>query len=69
MSIAGDRMYPTLQAADTDDHERPLQLLARAISFADPISGEARQFASARALASIQDVVRLTPRGVPPAHR
>ncbi|HOX68502.1 MAG TPA: pseudouridine synthase [Burkholderiaceae bacterium] len=69
MPIAGDRMYPTLQAADTDDHERPLQLLARAIGFVDPISGEARQFDSARELNSIQDVERLTPRGVPPAHR
>ena len=46
MPIVGDRMYPTLMPADTDDHDRPLQLLAQSIAFVDPISGEARQFHS-----------------------
>lgn len=51
MPIFGDRMYPTLMPADTDDHARPLQLLARSIAFVDPISGRSRQFDSAQRLA------------------
>ena len=50
MPIVGDRMYPTLLPADTDDHAQPLQLLARSISFVDPISGQMRRFESAQAL-------------------
>jgi tRNA pseudouridine32 synthase / 23S rRNA pseudouridine746 synthase len=51
MPIVGDRMYPTLLPADTDDHARPLQLLARSIAFVDPISGESRRFDSTQGLA------------------
>lgn len=51
MPIVGDRMYPTLLPADTDDHARPLQLLARSIAFADPISGQPRCFDSTQGLA------------------
>ena len=50
MPIVGDRMYPTLLPADTDDHAQPLQLLARSIAFVDPISGQMRRFESAQAL-------------------
>ena len=50
MPIVGDRMYPTLLPADTDDHARPLQLLARSMAFADPISGQSRRFDSAQDL-------------------
>ncbi len=55
MPIVGDRMYPSLMPADTDDHDQPLQLLARSISFVDPISGAARCFDSARQLV-VRDV-------------
>jgi tRNA pseudouridine32 synthase/23S rRNA pseudouridine746 synthase len=51
MPIVGDRMYPALLPADSDDHARPLQLLARSIAFADPFSGQSRRFDSARELA------------------
>lgn len=61
MPIVGDRMYPTLLAADTDDHQQPLQLVARSIGFADPISGEARCFDSSRKLALLPDVRGLKP--------
>ena len=57
--IIGDRMYPTLLPADTDDHDQPLQLLARSISFIDPISGERRCFDSSRQLALLPDLQRL----------
>lgn len=50
MPIVGDRIYPTLLPADTDDHDRPLQLLARSMAFVDPISGTARRFDSTREL-------------------
>lgn len=53
--IVGDRMYPRLwpePAADAPpDHSQPLQLLARELSFTDPVSGEARRFVSRRQLA------------------
>ena len=53
--IVGDRMYPRLwpePAADAaPDYTWPLQLLARELSFTDPLSGAARRFASARQLA------------------
>ena len=59
MPIAGDRMYPTLLPADTDDHATPLQLLARSIAFVDPVSGERRCFDSSRQLALLPDLQRL----------
>ena len=61
MPIFGDRMYPTLLPVDTDDHERPLQLLARSIAFVDPVSGEQRCFSSARALAPPHPTTDLSP--------
>ncbi len=51
--IAGDRFYPTvLHTADSDQHnfERPLQLLARQLTFLDPLTGEQRRFESQRRL-------------------
>ena len=53
MPITGDRMYPTLLPADTDDHAKPLQLLARTIAFVDPVSGAERLFDSARSLVTM----------------
>lgn len=44
MPILGDRIYPTLLPHGTDDHARPLQLLAHTLAFVDPITGEARRF-------------------------
>ena len=51
MPIIGDRMYPKLFPADTDDHTQPLRLLARSIAFVDPISGAPRRFDSRLQLA------------------
>lgn len=44
--IRNDRYYPELAAHAGDDYSRPLQLLARGLSFVDPLSGEHRQFLS-----------------------
>jgi tRNA pseudouridine32 synthase/23S rRNA pseudouridine746 synthase len=45
--IANDRWYPLAGEPAADDHARPLKLLARRLSFRDPLSGEQREFASA----------------------
>ena len=55
LPIVGDRIYPRLwpaQAADAaPDYSQPLQLLAREISFTDPVTGLQRHFESRRQLA------------------
>ena len=55
LPILGDRIYPRLwpePAADAPpDYSHPLQLLAREISFTDPLSGAPRCFVSGRRLA------------------
>lgn len=48
--IRHDRFYPQLAEASTDDHERPLQLLARSLRFVDPLGGQERRFDSRLAL-------------------
>ncbi len=52
--IVNDPMYPTFlpePARDApEDFSKPLQLLARAVEFTDPITGAARTFTSARQL-------------------
>lgn len=44
--IANDRMYPSLAQRAPGDYSAPLQLLARQLSFIDPLSGIARTFCS-----------------------
>ena len=44
--IVDDALYPTLLPYGPDEFARPMQLLARALSFVDPFSGETRAFAS-----------------------
>lgn len=51
LPIVGDLIYPVLMAQDSDDHARPLQLLARHLAFQDPVTGQQRQFTSLQALA------------------
>lgn len=48
--ILGDRIYPALTETPLDDFSRPLQLLAKALEFTDPVSGERRRFESPAAL-------------------
>ena len=48
--ICNDGFYPTLQAQAPDEHGRPLNLLARLLSFRDPLDGRPRRFESARTL-------------------
>ncbi|WP_150460549.1 pseudouridine synthase [Nesterenkonia ebinurensis] len=50
LGILHDRFYPELLEDAPDDFNAPLQLLARRISFIDPLSGAARSFTSTRRL-------------------
>ncbi len=51
MPIVNDPIYPVLLPPDSDDFERPLQLLAKSLAFDDPLSGRPRRFTSPRSLA------------------
>ena len=51
--IMGDPFYPVLQEEGEDALDAPLQLLARSLSFIDPLSGERREFTSERTLHAI----------------
>ena len=48
--IVNDAFYPLAQPCKEDAMSHPLQLLARAIDFTDPLSGEPRHFESRRVL-------------------
>jgi tRNA pseudouridine32 synthase / 23S rRNA pseudouridine746 synthase len=50
-NIINDRVYPALQPERDDEFDRPLQLLAKTLRFRDPVSGQNREFSSARELA------------------
>ncbi len=53
LPIEGDRFYPVVRRGpeEPEDFAEPLQLLARAMAFTDPVTGQQRQFESARQLA------------------
>lgn len=50
LGILHDNLYPVLTDERPDDHDRPLQLLARELRFIDPLSGRAREFVTRRSL-------------------
>jgi tRNA pseudouridine32 synthase/23S rRNA pseudouridine746 synthase len=50
LPILGDGLYPTLTPEGQLDYANPLRLLARQLTFTDPVGGMARQFESQRAL-------------------
>jgi len=50
LGILHDNLYPILTDEKPDDHDRPLQLLARELRFIDPLSGEERDFRSRQTL-------------------
>jgi tRNA pseudouridine32 synthase/23S rRNA pseudouridine746 synthase len=49
--ILNDAFYPVALPCKGDDFSAPLRLLARSIAFDDPLTGQARMFASERELA------------------
>lgn len=52
LPIAGDQFYPVVRRGpgEPEDFADPLRLLARAIAFNDPVTGEARRFESGLSL-------------------
>ncbi|HEX5565889.1 MAG TPA: RluA family pseudouridine synthase [Streptomyces sp.] len=48
--ILDDPVYPSVVERAPDDFSRPLQLLAKALEFTDPLTGRARRFESRRTL-------------------
>jgi tRNA pseudouridine32 synthase/23S rRNA pseudouridine746 synthase len=54
--IMNDAFYPVAQPCKGDDFSHPLQLLARALWFTDPLTGAPRRFESARMLAQDAEV-------------
>jgi tRNA pseudouridine32 synthase/23S rRNA pseudouridine746 synthase len=44
--IINDKLYPTMCASDDDDFSSPLKLLAKSLSFQDPLTGKQRYFES-----------------------
>lgn len=48
--ILHDRFYPELLDHAPDDYTQPLQLLASSLAFVDPLTGQPREFRSARTL-------------------
>ncbi|MDJ0311695.1 pseudouridine synthase [Arthrobacter sp. H35-D1] len=52
IGILNDTFYPVLQDQAPDDYTKPLQLLARSISFVDPLTHEPRRYSSKLELAA-----------------
>jgi tRNA pseudouridine32 synthase/23S rRNA pseudouridine746 synthase len=48
--IVNDKLYPDVSSVEFDDFANPLKLLAKSISFKDPLSGQERYFESERSL-------------------
>ncbi len=46
LPILNDRMYPPVADTPDDDYKHPLQLLAKSITFIDPVTGQKRYFQS-----------------------
>ena len=44
--IINDRLYPSMTSSGDDDFSRPLKLLAKSISFQDPMNGQQHYFES-----------------------
>lgn len=51
LPLLHDQFWPVLRADAPDDPARPLQLLARSLTFDDPLTGERRELVSRRSLA------------------
>jgi tRNA pseudouridine32 synthase/23S rRNA pseudouridine746 synthase len=48
--VINDKLYPALTPSDYDDFSRPLKLLAKSMSFQDPLTGRQHYFESGRRL-------------------
>ena len=55
LPLCGDGLYPRVNDPAPGDYSNPLQLLARALAFTDPVTGEPRRFESHRQLRRLAD--------------
>lgn len=58
LPILGDGIYPTLTPEGHTNPALPLQLLAQALEFTDPLTGLVRRFESERRLLALEDLSR-----------
>jgi tRNA pseudouridine32 synthase/23S rRNA pseudouridine746 synthase len=56
LPILGDGIYPTLTPEGHTNPALPLQLLAQALEFTDPLTGLVRRFESERRLLTLEDL-------------
>jgi len=56
LPILGDGIYPTLTPEGHTNPALPLQLLAQALEFTDPLTGLVRRFESVRRLLALEDL-------------
>lgn len=56
LPILGDGIYPVLTPEGSQDYDKPLQLLAQAIAFNDPLTGQAHQFESKLQLSALSQI-------------
>ena len=56
LPLVGDGIYPVLTPEGSADYAQPLQLLAQAIAFTDPVSGRAMRFESSKGLRGLAEV-------------
>lgn len=62
MPIMNDAYYPTLlEEPAADDFRRPLQLLARAVEFRDPVDGRMHRYESSRMLDTVLQARSIMP--------
>jgi tRNA pseudouridine32 synthase/23S rRNA pseudouridine746 synthase len=59
LPIVGDGIYPTLTPEGHTNPALPLQLLAQALEFTDPLTGLVRRFESERRLLALEQVSQL----------
>ncbi|MDR3065050.1 MAG: pseudouridine synthase [Comamonas sp.] len=53
LPLRGDTFYPVVNDPEHGDYSNPLQLLARSLSFEDPLTGQVREFTSRRSLQAL----------------
>jgi tRNA pseudouridine32 synthase/23S rRNA pseudouridine746 synthase len=59
LPILGDGIYPTLTPEGHTNPALPLQLLAQALEFTDPLTGFVRRFESERRLLALEGLSQL----------
>lgn len=58
--ILNDALYPQVDDVLAEDYQRPLQLLARQVTFTDPLTGTGRRFVSQLTLTGASPIVSAT---------